>query len=143
MSALSTDLRQRVVNAYDAKEGSREQIADRFAVSCSWVRKILRQRRDTGSIEPLPHGGGQAHEIDEAAAARLRDAVEAGNDATLAELARACGVSCGIPTVFRALGRLGITRRKSRGGRPSGTARSRRPSAPPGVRRSRRSTRRG
>ena len=70
MKAYSTDLRQRVVAAYDAREGTQEQVAARFAVSVSWVRKLLRQRRDTGSIEPRPHGGGHAPAFDAAADAQ-------------------------------------------------------------------------
>src|SRR3954471_18048703 len=103
MRAYSTDLRVRVVAAYDAREGTQEQIAARFSVSPSWVRKLLRQRRDLGSIEPLPHGGGRAPAFDDAAAARRRDAVKADDDATLAELAQASGVACSVPAVFRAL----------------------------------------
>jgi transposase len=124
MSAYSTDLRLRVVAACDARDGTRDQIAARSSVSASWIRKILRQRRDTGSIEPRPHGGGRAPAFDDAAARRLRDAVKADDDATLAELARASGVACSVPAVFRALDRLGITRKKSHGGRPSRTGRS-------------------
>src|SRR3954470_15415943 len=119
MKAYSTDLRQRVIAAYDAREGTQDQVAVRFSVSVSWVRKLLRQRRHTGSIEPKPHGGGRGPAFDGAAGARLRDAVKADNDATLGELARAAGVACSVPAVFRALDRLGITRKKRRGGRPS------------------------
>ena len=124
MRAYSTDLRERVVAACDARDGTREQIAKRFSVSESWVRKLLRQRRGSGSIAPKPHGGGRATAFDGAAAARLREAVRADNDATLEELGRAAGVACSAPAVYRALKRLGITRKKSRGGRPSRTGRS-------------------
>ena len=119
MKALSTDLRQRVVAACDARDGTREQIAARFSVSASWIRKILRQRRETGSIEPRPHGGGREPAFDQPGSARLREAVRADDDATLVELGRAAGVACGEAAVCRALIRLGITRKKSRGGRPS------------------------
>jgi transposase len=112
MRAYSTDLRARVVAAWDARDGTREQIAARFSVSESWVRKLLRQRRDTGVIEPKPHGGGRRSAFDDAAAARLREAVRADTEATLAELARASGVTCSAPAVYRALARLGITRKK-------------------------------
>jgi transposase len=122
MKAYSTDLRERVVAAYDAREGTQEQVAARFAVSASWVRKLLRQRRATGSIDPRPHGGGHAPAFDPAAAARLRRAVRDDSDATLEELGRVAGVACSASTVYRALDRLGITRKKSRGGRPSRTA---------------------
>lgn len=124
MRAYSTDLRQRVVAACDARDGTRAQIAARFAVSESWVRKLLRQRRDTGSIDPKPHGGGRRAAFDAPAAMRLRQAVRADDDATLEELGRAAGVACSVPAVFRALARLGITRKKSRGGRLSRIARS-------------------
>jgi transposase len=122
MKAYSIDLRQRVVAAYDAREGTQEQIAARFAVSTSWVRKLLRQRRQTGSIDPRPHGGGHAEAFDAEAAARLRQAVRDDSDATLEELGRASGVACSPSAVYRTLDRLGITRKKSRGGRPSRTA---------------------
>jgi transposase len=123
MRAYSIDLRERVVAACDAGGATREQIAARFSVSVPWIRKLLR-RRDTGSIAPKPRGGGRAPAFDGEAAGRLREAVRQDNDATLEELARASGVACGPSAVHRALARLGITRKKSRGGRPSVTARS-------------------
>ena len=119
MKAYSTDLRQRVIAACDARDVTGPQIAVRFSVSESWVRKILRQRRDTGSIEPKPHGGGRAPAFDPQASSRLREAVRADDDSTLEELARAAGVACSEAAVCRALARLGITRKKSRGGPPS------------------------
>src|SRR5918995_1262861 len=114
MRAYSTDLRQRAVAAYDAREGTQEQVAARFAVSTSWVRKLLRRRRATGSIAPRPHGGGHAPAFDAAAGAKLRQAVRDDSDATLEELGRLAGVACSPSAVYRALGRLGITRKKSR-----------------------------
>ena len=122
MKAYSTDLRHRVVAACDTGDGTREQIAARFSVSVAWIRKLIRQRRETGSIEPRPRGGGRAPAFDGEATARLREAVRADSDATLHELARAAGVSCCASAVHRALARMGITRKKSRGGRPSRTA---------------------
>jgi transposase len=122
MKAFSTDLRVRVVAACDAGDSTREQIAARFSVSVPWIRKLLRLRRETGSIEPRPRGGGRAPAFDGQAAGRLRQAVRDDDDATLVELARAAGVACCASAVHRALARLGVTRKKSRGGRPSRTA---------------------
>jgi transposase len=115
------DLRGRVVAACDEGVDAREEIAERFSVSVSWIRDLLRRRRETGSIAPRPRGGGRPPAFDAAAAERLRRAVREDDDATLAELAEAAGVSCCASAVHRALARLGITRKKSRGGRPSGT----------------------
>ena len=124
MKAYSMDLRERVVAACDEGGATREQVAARFSVSVRWVRDLLTRRRQTGSIAPGPRGGGRASAFDDAAAARLRAAVRADDDATLEELGRAAGVVCSAAAVYRALRRLGITRKKSRGGRPSGTART-------------------
>ena len=37
----SMDLQERVVAACDAREGTREQIAERFGVSDRWIRTLL------------------------------------------------------------------------------------------------------
>jgi transposase len=115
------DLRERVVAACDAGEDTREQIAARFSVSVSWIRDLLKRRRETGSISPKPRGGGRSPAFDAAAEGRLREALRDSDDATLVELAQATGVACAPSVVHRALKRLGITRKKSRGGRPSKT----------------------
>lgn len=121
MRTYSMDLRERVVAACDKGDATREQVAARFGVSDRWIRSLLRRRRQTGSIAPLPHGGGRPPAFDGEAAERLRAAVAADDDASLQELAGAAGVACAPSAVHRALERLEITRKKSRGGRPSRT----------------------
>src|SRR4051812_6000273 len=121
MKAYSMDLRRRVVAACDARDGTREQIAARFSASVSWVRDLLRRRRETGSIAPRPHGGGRPPAFAGESAERLRAAGEGDDDATPAELAGAAGVARGPAAGPRGLKRLGITRKKSRAGRPSRT----------------------
>src|SRR5215471_16093311 len=59
MPAYSQDLRQRVIDAVERKEGSIRQIARRFVVSLSFVVRLLQLKRRTGSVEPKPHGGGR------------------------------------------------------------------------------------
>ena len=122
MRTYSMDLRERVITACDERIDTRVEIAERFAVSTAWIRRLLRRRRETGSIEPMPHGGGQPPAFDVRGAERLRAAVAERPDATLAELARTCGVSCSTSAVDRAVGRLGLTRKKSRSTPPSATA---------------------
>jgi transposase len=121
MAAYSMDLRERVVAACDDGLDTRSEIAERFRVSESWIRRLLQRRRETGSITPRPHGGGQPPAFDGVAAKRLRQAVAADPDATLVELAAAAGVACSTSATDRALRRLGITRKKSRSGPPSRT----------------------
>jgi transposase len=123
MRTYSMDLRERVVAACDRGEGTREEIARRFRVGVAWVYRLLQRRRETGSIEPKPHGGGQRPAFDPPAAERLRQAVEDRPDATLEELREAVGVACGTSAVHRALERLGLPRKKSRSGPSSRTIR--------------------
>lgn len=124
MQTYSMDLRQRVVAACDEGLETRVEIAERFSVSESWIRRLLQRRRESGSIAPKPHGGGQPPAFDTQAAQRLRRAVAATPDATLKELAQASRVACSLSAVDRALRRLGITRKKSRFGPPSRTGRT-------------------
>ena len=122
MAAISMDLRVRVAAACDEGTATRAAVAERFAVSASWVRRLLQRRRETDSLTPKPHGGGQAPAFDEGAAQRLRQAVAATPDATLQELARVSGVACSTSATDRALRRLGITRKKRRSGPRSRSA---------------------
>jgi transposase len=122
MQAYSLDLRQRVLDAYDQKDATLQQIAARFCVSVSWITKLARRRRLTGSLAPRPHGGGHPpafHEQDQQA---LQERLRQQPDSTLAELRQACGKSCSLTAVFRTLRRLKITRKKSPKGLRSGTA---------------------
>ena len=59
--------------------------------------------------------------FDAVAADRLRQAVADRPDATLQELREAVGATCGTSAVHRALGRLGLRRKKSPSGPPSRT----------------------
>jgi transposase len=133
MRPYSTDLRERIVDAYNKAEGSVRDVAARFNVAPKTVQNYLKRKRDTGSVEPLPHGGGPTPKLDEAGVRELRTVVEEKNDRTLNEIAneldRRCNVRVGRSTVWRIAERLGITRKKnatrrrSRSARGSGGAR--------------------
>jgi transposase len=80
------------------------------------VQNYLNLERETGSVEPRPHGGGPAPRLDDAGVRELRAVVEEKNDRTLDEIAneldRRRQVRVGRTTVWRVLDRLGITRKK-------------------------------
>src|SRR3954453_17406089 len=71
MLPLSNDLRERILDAVDNREGSRRKLAVRFKVNTSTITKLLRLRRETGSFEPRPHAGGVAPALDCAPLPRL------------------------------------------------------------------------
>jgi transposase len=113
MATYSMDLRVRVIRAVDAGEGTQEQIAKRFSVSSRWIRSLLARRAATGSIAPKPNTGGRTQLIQGETAESLRAAVRDAPDATLEELRAAIGFGGCLMTVWRAIGRLKITRKKS------------------------------
>jgi transposase len=124
MIAYSKDLRERVLAAVDAAEGTPEEIAQRFRVSARWIRKLLALRARTGSIAPKPRSGGRKLLIQGKKAEALQAALRDTPDATLNELREATGFSGSLMTVWRALKRLKITRKKSRYGRRSSSTRT-------------------
>jgi len=54
----SIDLREKIVAAYENKEGSIQKLAKRFKVSKNFVADLLKRVKQTGQIAPKPHGGG-------------------------------------------------------------------------------------
>jgi transposase len=113
MDAYSEDLRQRVVQACDEGVLSREEIAEHFHVSTSWIRRLLQRRRETGSFSALPGGRGPKPKLSESHLSRLSQLVDKHPDATLRELKRRGRFSCSLPTIYRALRSLGLTLKKS------------------------------
>ena len=147
MEAYSLDLRERVVAACDEGTETRVEIAERFGVSTSFIRKLLRRRHLSGSIAAKPHGGGGKPSLGDRDRLQLLQLVEQKPDATLEELCqqlRDCGgSSVRIWTMCRALLKaLKLPRKKSRCTPVSGTRRGLRRCERPGLRRSSRSRRR-
>lgn len=112
MKPLSNDLRARILAAVDNHEGSRRQIARRFAVDVSTITRLLQLRRLTGSLEPRPRGGCRRATLDQSALERLRRLVDEHPDATLDGLRERLGIGGSFMIVWRALKKLGITRKK-------------------------------
>jgi transposase len=112
MPLYSQDLRRRVVEAVGRGDGSLRQIAKRFVVSVSFVTRLLRRYRTTGSLDPKPHAGGRRPALGPEQLERLRESIREKPDATLRELRRQSGVECSTMAIFRALKKLKITRKK-------------------------------
>jgi transposase len=52
MKVYSLDLRQKIVDVYRAGNISQRQLAKQFRVALSFVEKLLKQHRETGTIAP-------------------------------------------------------------------------------------------
>jgi transposase len=117
MRSYSRDLRLRIVQAYENREGSMRQLATRFRVSLSCVRDLLTRYRTTGDVAPKPHGGGYPAKLDAAGCDALTTLVHAAPDATLQELRRQWSttpqVTVSQATISRALTTLGLPRKKN------------------------------
>ena len=120
MKAYSLDLRERVVAACQTGL-TQPAVAAQFSVSLSFVAKLLRRQRTSGSVLALAGGRGPAPRLDAAALVHLTTCLHQTPDATLDELCAEL-VAAGGPAVSRsALGRavLGLDwRRKKRASTP-------------------------
>lgn len=116
MKPYSNDLRQKVIQAYNRGEGSLQRIADRFSVSVDFVWRLAKRFRETGSVAPKPHGGGQSAKIQGEAVDCLRQLVKANSDATITELCEQLyalkRLAVSRSTMCRVLKKLGLPRKK-------------------------------
>ena len=123
MKAYSTDLRGRVLAACEGGMGTAE-VAETFAVSASWVRRVKQRYREAGEVaarRPARPGPPPALADD---LGRLRQEVRDHPGLTAAEYRARLRAGVSVVTVWRALRRLGLTHKKSPSGRPSRTART-------------------
>lgn len=117
MRPISNDLRLRIIEAIQANEDSQPEIAERFAVSLSFVEKLWHRFRVSGSYEPMPHAGGRARLLKDDEQL-IRAEIAARADQTLAELCETIGAQTGkaevsLMTMSAELRRLRLPRKKS------------------------------
>jgi transposase len=140
MKPYSMDLRERVLQDCDGGLPT-QAVADKYRVSPAWVRRLKQRRRQTGRVAPSPprrRPPAWAADAD-----RIRAAVAAQPDLTLAELKARLGLTYSLATLWRATRALGLTLKKKSSGRPNKAGPTSRPGASSGGAGSRRSTRRG
>ena len=121
------DLRERVLAAYD-RGMTTKVIAEVFAVSAAYARRVKQVRREQGRTSPLPMGGVRVVKVD---LGELRTLHEQQPDATIPELHERFGAGrCSVSAIGAALLRLGLSYKKRRCTPPSRTA----PMSPPDAR---------
>jgi transposase len=122
MATISTDLRVRIFEAREAGETTAE-VAERFAVSPAFVRRLMQRHRTTGSLAPSTNPRGPQPRL-AARADELRRLAAEHPDLTPAEFRDRLGAKVSALTVWRMLRRLGLTFKKSRSAPPSRTDRT-------------------
>ena len=110
MKSYSMDLRERVLADCDAGQEVR-QVAVKYRVSESWIRRLKQRRRESGEVAPRKSGHAAepkwlAHRE------RLEELVREQPDATLPELRERLGIDISVQTLSRALRALQLTFKK-------------------------------
>jgi transposase len=103
-----------VVAAYRNKEGSYVVLAARFSVSRAVVGKLVRQKRELGTLEPQVHTRGRKPAIRGEKEAQLLRHLKEHPDATLRERIEALGLDCTVKTMWQTIRRLKWRYKKSR-----------------------------
>jgi transposase len=122
--SLSNDLRMRVVAAV-AAGSSRRAAAARFGVGVASAIRWVRAWRERGDVGAKPQGGDRRSDRIEAQSDFLLGRIKQTPDVTLSELRAELaerGVSVGSGTVWRFFDRHGISFKKNRARRRTGTS---------------------
>ena len=116
------DLRVRVFEACQSGETTTE-VAERFALSSAFVRRLLQRHRETGSLAPsAARRGPKPRLLDQSD--RLRQLNAEHPDLTPVEIRERLGLGVSGLTVWRMLRRLGLTFKKSPSTQQSRNART-------------------
>jgi transposase len=125
--AYPMEFRIAVANAYD-ECGSSAEVAEMMGCCEAWVRRLIQNRRERGTLEPKPAKTPDTSKLDEQDLATLRSIIEKTPDLTLAELAvelqKQAGKKAGVTTIWRATQKLKLPLKKKRFTPPSRTART-------------------
>lgn len=119
MKALSLDLRERIVSAYEAGDVSFAEVGRRFSVSGKVVGKLVRQKRELGTLAPQVHRRGRKPAVFGEKEIQLREHLEKNPDATVLERLQALRLNCSEKTLWQTLRKMGWRFKKSHRGQPS------------------------
>lgn len=109
---ISLDLRERIMEAYDEGEATREQVAGRFRVSLGMVKKLLQQRRHSGDIRARHHLAGRKPLIVAEHRQEMDRLLKKKPDMSLKELREALGVKCSLQAIHVVLVKMEMTLKK-------------------------------
>ena len=94
-----------------------KEVADRFAVSRSWVNNLVQRQKQTGSLAAKPHGGGAVAKVNATHYTILEAIIDGQNDITLLEIrqrfAEKTEILVSQSTICRALQEIELTRKKN------------------------------
>ena len=116
MKPYSIDLRQKVLDAHLKNQTSIREIAEKFGVSDSFVRKLLKRHQETGGIEPKPHSGGASAKLTEEHYVLVESMIAENNNITIVVLCKQIeaktGIRVSVTTMCRILQKLKLGKNK-------------------------------
>jgi transposase len=116
MAPYSIDLRQKILSAWENKEGTQRELAERFKVSLSFIRDFLRRYRETSEITAKPQGGDRCSKIQGENQELLKKIVTEKSDIYLREIQEIIkeskGIEVSVSSLSRTLNRLNLNRKK-------------------------------
>ncbi len=125
MCALPLDLRKRVINAWQKKKLTTEELADIFGIGEATVKRWQRQYRETKSLAPKPHGGGNPPRIAKEDWPKVQALVQQHPDWTEEQYAKTLekehGIRASSVTVGRVIRKLGYSVKKRPSSPKNGT----------------------
>jgi transposase len=101
--AYSIDFREKILDAYLSQEGSTQEIAKRFKISISTVKRIGQRYRNTGKIELYINRVGSKPKITQQARDFIKQTICIKPDASLEEIKDIIGKSCKIYVTIQAI----------------------------------------
>lgn len=116
--AYSNDLRCRILEEYERGTGTEQELAQKFGVSLSYVKKIRRQQLRTGKKERVEHQPGRKPLLTEPIRELLRSWLTQQTNLTLGELQERLWQEMQLrvsrPSLWAALKKMGMPSKKSR-----------------------------
>ncbi len=113
MKTLSLDLRERILASYDAGEGTRQDVADRYRVSLGMVKKLLAQRKKTGGIDARHRFSGRKPYFTDTHREQMSTLIKKQADITLEEIREALALECSVPAIHYVLRDMNLTFKKN------------------------------
>ena len=112
----STDLRLRVVKAYEKGKKTQKEIASLFGLGIATFNRYWKQYKETGSIAPIEYMRGRKPSVNEKQMLRIKELILQKPDASLSELCQrynqARNKKIGTSIMFRVVCKLGFRRKK-------------------------------
>lgn len=122
--AISLDLRERILKAYDKGGVTRQEVAERFDVSLGMVKKLIQQRKRIGDISAQNFRSGAKPKITQEHRQILRELIGKKPDMTLEELKAQLQVDCTIQALHYVLADMGMSYKKRLSEHPNKTGKT-------------------